>query len=171
MDPMPPRFCSACGTELVLQTLEGRPRGVCPGCDVVAYQNPAPAAGAVIRRGHSVLLCRRAIEPFLGTWGIPAGYQEYDETIETTAAREVREETGLVVRLTSLIDVFSGQDDPRKPSVLVVFEAEEIDGELEPGSDCDEVGFFPLDALPRSVGFRHHRLLLERLATGAERTW
>lgn len=143
----------------------------CPACGQVAWENPVPAAAVAVRRGREVLLCRRTIEPYRGQWELPAGYQEVDETIETTAVREVREETGLVVRLTGLVDVITTPDDPRKPSLLVVFEAEEMDGELRPGEDCDEVAFVPLDELPREIAFCNNRLILDRLRKGLQRTW
>jgi ADP-ribose pyrophosphatase YjhB (NUDIX family) len=168
---MPPRFCSECGARLVARDVDGRPRQHCESCDRIVYENPVPAAAVAVRRGRAVLLCRRAIEPFRGSWTLPAGYQEIDETIETTAVREVREETGLVVRLTGLLDVLTTTDDPRKPAILVVYEAEEVEGELLPGSDANEVAFHPLDALPQPVGFSNHRRILERLSHGVTRRW
>jgi ADP-ribose pyrophosphatase YjhB (NUDIX family) len=171
---MPPRFCIACGTELATRELEGRPRQICPACDHVAYENPVPAAAVVVRRGsggREVLLVRRTIEPYAGQWGLPAGYQEVDETIETAAVREVREETGLMVKLTGLIDVFTTPDDPRKPSILVVYEAEEVDGELEPGDECSEVAFVSLDELPEELAFANNRVVLRRLRDGVTREW
>lgn len=165
------RFCSWCGVALESRQVEGRARSVCPGCDRVAYDNPVPAAAVVVRRTGQVLLGRRNIDPYLGSWTLPAGYQEVDESIQATAVREVREETGLIVRLTGLLDALSTQDDPRKPSLLIVFEGEEVEGELEPGSDCDEVAFFDLDGLPRDIGFRNHRIVLERIRSGEEREW
>lgn len=130
-----------------------------------------PAAAVVVRRDREVLLCRRTIEPYSGLWSLPAGYQEVDETIETAAVREVREETGLIVRLTGLVDVFTTPDDPRKPSLLVVYDAEEIDGELEPGDECSEVAWKSLDDLPRDIAFANNRVVLERLRTGETREW
>lgn len=168
---MTPRFCSACGAPLVARVLEGRERRWCEGCAAVVYENPVPAAAVAVRRPGEVLLCRRDIEPYSGSWTLPAGYQEIDETIESTAVREVREETGLVVRLTGLLDVLTTDDDPRKAAILVVYEAEEVDGELLPGDDAREVAFHRLDDLPEPVGFRNHRLVLDRLRKGVARTW
>jgi 8-oxo-dGTP diphosphatase len=168
---MRPRFCSDCGTALEAREIEGRERQACPGCQQVAYQNPVPAAAVVVRRGDDILLCRRNIEPYAGHWGLPAGYQEIDESIETAAVREVREETGLIVKLSGLLDVFTTPDDFRKPSILVVYLGVEVDGELCPGSDCSEAAFLPLGDLPRDLAFHNNRLILERLRTGAERSW
>jgi ADP-ribose pyrophosphatase YjhB (NUDIX family) len=137
----------------------------------VVYENPVPAAAVVVRREGQVLLCRRCIDPYRGSWTLPAGYQEVDETIETTAVREVREETGLVVRLTALLDVMTTTDDPRKPAILVVYEAEEVEGELLPGTDADEVGFHVLEQLPEPLGFANHRRILERLRRKEVRAW
>jgi ADP-ribose pyrophosphatase YjhB (NUDIX family) len=166
-----PRFCIACGTRLVAREIDGRARQTCPGCGHVAYENPVPAAAVAVTRDRQVLLCRRNIDPYRGSWTLPAGYQEVDETIESTAVREVREETGLIVRLTGLLDVLTTDDDPRKAAILVVYAAEEVDGELLPGSDAQEVAFHALDDLPGDVGFYNHRLVLERLRTGGQRTW
>lgn len=130
-----------------------------------------PAAAVAVRRDDHVLLCRRAIDPFRGTWMLPAGYQEVDEDIESTAVREVREETGLIVRLTGLLDVLTSTDDPRKAAVLIVYSAVEVDGELQPGSDASEAAFHPLSELPDHVGFSNHRVVLERLRKGGQRTW
>ena len=168
---MQPRFCIACGVRLAEREIEGRARRVCPGCGHVAYENPVPAAAVAVRRGRQVLLCRRGIDPYRGTWTLPAGYQEVDETIETAAVREVREETGPIVKLTGLLDVLTTTDDPRKAAILVVYEAEEVDGDLLPGSDAHEVAFHPLDHLPEDVGFINHRLVLERLRKGVPKTW
>jgi ADP-ribose pyrophosphatase YjhB (NUDIX family) len=137
----------------------------------VRYENPVPAAATVVLRDREVLLCRRCIEPFRGSWTLPAGYQEVDESIESTAIREVREETGLVVRLTGLLDVMTTTDDPRKAAILVVFLAEEVDGELRPGDDADDVAFHSIDDLPEDVGFINHRRILQRLQSGETRQW
>ena len=88
------KYCSNCGS-LVSKTIpagDNRERWVCGDCDYVHYQNPRIVVGCVPARGDEVLLCRRAIEPRLGYWTVPAGFMELGETMEEGAARETREE-------------------------------------------------------------------------------
>ena len=59
---------------------------------------------ALIERDGELLLERRAD---FGTWGIPGGGLDEDETVEEGLTREVLEETGLVVVSTELVGVFS----------------------------------------------------------------
>ena len=50
-----------------------RQRDVCTTCGFVDYKNPKVVVAAVVVRGRSVLLCKRAIEPSAGKWGFPQG--------------------------------------------------------------------------------------------------
>ena len=161
----------ACGSALTQAPIEGRDRAICRACRRVHWENPVPAAAVAVLDGSRILLCRRAIQPYRGQWGLPAGYQEVDETCENAAVREVREETGLIVRLTGLLDVLTTPDDPRKASILVVYSGEAVDGELEPGSDVDEAAWYSLNELPSELAFHNNRVLLERLRKGEVRRW
>jgi 8-oxo-dGTP diphosphatase len=135
----------------------GVARRGCPRCGFIAYRNPVPACGVVIVRSGAVLLARRGHEPRKDAWGIPAGFMEYGEHPERTAVREALEETGLRVRLTGLFGVYAGRDDPRTRAVLILYHAKVVGGRLRPGDDASEVGYFPLDRLPRPIAFRAHR--------------
>ena len=73
---------------------EDRERRVCDGCGFIDYVNPRIVAGVVAHREGKILLCRRAIEPRMGFWTLPAGFMELGETTSQGAARETSEELG-----------------------------------------------------------------------------
>src|SRR5512142_3022588 len=61
--------------------------------------------GVVIHRGR-VLLVLRAREPLKGRWSIPGGMVEHGEGLESAAARELKEEPGLLVEPYKVVEVF-----------------------------------------------------------------
>ncbi len=168
------RHCPICAAALGKKQVEERERLWCPDCGLILYLNPAAAAAAVVLRGREVLLIRRCSAPYRDHWTLPAGYEEYDEPPMLTAVRETKEETGLDVRVTGLLDVLYTEDDPRKRGILVVYLCEVVGGEIRAGDDAAEARFFPIDALPAEIGFRNNRRILERvrteLGTGGVRT-
>jgi ADP-ribose pyrophosphatase YjhB (NUDIX family) len=86
--------CSNCGGCLIVTTPPGddRPRFFCPACHTVHYENPKMVVGCIPEHNDRILLCRRAIEPRLGLWTLPAGYLENGETVNAGAEREAFEE-------------------------------------------------------------------------------
>ncbi|MCZ6686376.1 MAG: NUDIX hydrolase, partial [Gammaproteobacteria bacterium] len=89
------KFCSDCGQPVVQKVPRGDslPRDVCESCGAIHYQNPKMVVGCVPEHEDGrILLCKRAIEPRLGFWTVPAGFMENGETLEAAAARETREE-------------------------------------------------------------------------------
>ena len=71
---------------------DGISRNICDHCGLINYENPKIVAGVVAVWQDSILMCRRAIEPRIGFWTLPAGFMENNETIAQGAAREAREE-------------------------------------------------------------------------------
>jgi 8-oxo-dGTP diphosphatase len=117
---------------------------------------------AIVQDGQ-VLMVRRRHEPFKGQWTLPSGFLEYGETPEQAAVREVREEIGVEVELTGLVDVLLERGDPRGLCLLVVYAGRIVGGRLRAGDDAAEVRAFPLDHIPEKIAFLAHRQALERV--------
>ena len=81
---------------------------------------------------------------------------EYSESPSHCCIREVKEETNLDVRLASSFKVYSGSDDPRTRSVLIMYIAEIQGGKMVAGDDASELKFFPFDKLPDNLAFESH---------------
>ena len=63
------------------------------------------------------------------------------------AEREALEETGLQVQITGLLDIYP-RDAAGGADLLIVYWAQATGGELRPGDDAAEVGYFSPEALP-----------------------
>jgi len=130
-----------------------------------------PAASAVIfdRRGR-LLLQQRSDG---GQWGLPGGSVEIGESVRDAVAREVREETGLIVAVRRLVGVYSvpSLQLVRYPDgnvwhyVSVSFECAVRGGSL---ATCDEtlaLEYFPLRRLPPTL-LDHHRIRIRDASSG-----
>lgn len=157
------RFCPRCGHELPPLPADDRriARQDCPACGAAHFQNAKPCAGALVTRDGKVLLGRRGIEPFKGWWDIPGGFLEPWEHPAAGAAREVAEETGLVVRptrvLAIIVDTYGEGGDY---TLNIFFLAEIVGGEARPADDVVELGWFGPDELPEQIAFANGRQAL-----------
>ena len=115
-------------------------------------------AGVVVRDAHGRVLLERRSD--CGYWGLLGGRIEKGESVEQAAVREVKEESGLDVRITRLLGVYS---DPHEGRIVaysetdiiqlvdVVVEAEILGGELTRSAESEELRFFALDDLPAEI--------------------
>jgi ADP-ribose pyrophosphatase YjhB (NUDIX family) len=116
------------------------------------------SVSAVVRqRGEPdrILLMKRSDNRH---WGLPGGYVEPGESVQTAARREVREETGFEIEIERLVGVYSDPrmqvidygDGRRVHAINLCFEAVAgVQGELETPDETLEWGFFAVDALPQ----------------------
>jgi len=155
----PIRFCPQCATAVERQTLFGEERSVCPSCGWIYFADPKVAVAVLVEKNGKILLTRRINEPHQGRWTLPAGFVNAHEDPEAAAIRECREETGLTVAITALVDVIGGREHPRGADILIAYRAKIIGGKLQPGDDADEADFFSYDALPELAFKTTHRLL------------
>lgn len=121
---------------------------------------PIVGIGGVVIEDNRALLVRRGAEPLLGQWSIPGGSLELGETLEEGVARELLEETGLVVRVVQLIELFERivpgeaksdrvKSAPRFHYVIADYLCERISGEATAASDVTAVAFVREEELGR----------------------
>ena len=117
------------------------------------YPRPSVTADmAVFRegeRGMELLLIRRGGHPFLGKWALPGGFSEPGETVDETAARELREETNLEDLPLTPFGFFSMPGrDVRAWTMSEGFAAILPADSPEPvaGDDARETGWFTVDS-------------------------
>ena len=146
-EPPAYRFCPRCGNPLDSRVLRAGepPRLVCGACTFVFFLDPKVASGVVFSYDGGVLLVQRAIHPSYGKWVFPGGYVDRGETLESAALREVREESGLVVRLTRLLGVYSFPDNP---VIVVAYAGDVMGGSLTIDDESLAIRSFPPAEIP-----------------------
>jgi ADP-ribose pyrophosphatase YjhB (NUDIX family) len=129
----------------------GRSAAVFVGCSATLFDDA--------RRG--ILLTRRADN---GRWCLPGGHFEPGEDVAEACVREMREETGLEVRVVRLIGVYSSPNFVldygelgRFQVVALNFEVEALGGELGLSDETTGVGYFTAEETASLDLLEHHR--------------
>lgn len=113
---------------------------------------PLIGVGAIIVEDNRVVVVRRAHEPLKGQWSVPGGVLELGETLHSGAAREALEETGLVVEVGEVLEVFDrivrdGYGRVQFHYVLIDFLCRRVSGELRAGEDASEARWVTAEEL------------------------
>ena len=117
-----------------------------------------------------ILLIERCKPPFQGMWALPGGKLNADDiSLERAAQREVEEETGVELALTSLIQVCTFGDVGRNPrgryiSTLYLVPPFDASLSIRAGYDARDVRWFPVSNLP-PLAFDHASLLAAALVS------
>ncbi|NQD68480.1 NUDIX hydrolase [Bacillus haikouensis] len=115
-----------------------------------------PGAVVLIMNEKGELLLQHRTD---GNWGLPGGQMELRESLEDTARREVKEETGLEMGKLELLDIFSGPDyfitfsnGDEVYSVTAVYVTHEPKGNIKIDyTESIDMQYFHLDELPDGV--------------------
>lgn len=105
---------------------------------------PVLGVGAVVLLEGRIVLVKRAHAPLEGQWNLPGGGVEVGETLQAACAREILEETGLVVRIGPMIEVFDRimfdtEKNVQYHFVLIDYLCQATGGSLRNGSDASEI--------------------------------
>ncbi len=161
-------FCSSCGTAYAPPLTYPR---VCPSCTTQVWSNPIPVSVVLVpvrhALGEGLLVVRRSIEPKKGLLALTGGFLEDHETWQQGGAREVREETGVVLDPSTLSSFWFTSTAPQPNRVLLFSMARPIDAAVMPAfvtsNETSERGLiFGPDGLETVFAFDLHVAALQR---------
>src|ERR1700722_2958236 len=96
---------------------------------------------------NRILLGKRNKDPQRGSWIIPGGKIHAFESIAEAAARELREETGLIVEVGDHFNVYEIINPPNEHRIVIYSWGKVVGGEPKASDDISELKFFELDEL------------------------
>ncbi len=161
MRPEEVKFCPKCGTPIKWEYRFGQERPLCPACGFIYFADPKVAVAVLVESEQGILLVRRANEPFRGLWTLPAGFVNGGEDPAEAAIRECLEETGLVVKITAILDIHAGREHPRGSDFIVFYRGQVAGGTLHAGDDADAAEWFERGGLP-GLAFKSTKMILEQ---------
>jgi ADP-ribose pyrophosphatase YjhB (NUDIX family) len=113
-------FCSYCGAKYALPLIYPRK---CSACTTTVWSNPVPVSVVLVpvfdRNREGLMVIRRGIEPHVGKIALLGGFLEDHESWQQGGAREVLEETGLVIDVASIEPLWFSSTEPRPNRVLL----------------------------------------------------
>ncbi len=153
-------YCPECGNHLEVKKENNREQLFCSACDKFVYQNPVPVvAGLIQNQKKEILLIKRGIEPCRGSWALPSGFMELDETPQQCVLREIKEETNLDCKIVHLLGVYQQKGWRYKSIIVIAYILEPIGGKPEACDDADELQYIPYKSLPQ-IPFKSHRKII-----------
>lgn len=159
------QFCPLCTSELEYGLEHVK---VCPNCEFVHYDNPVPVVACLVPIEDKIVLVQRGAPPFIGQWCLPCGFMNRHEHPKAAAARETKEETGLIVRLEQILSACNPSPEDYPLNQLVIhYLGRVVGGTLQAGDDAQAVRLFQKDELP-NICFRSHRMIIDEWFKG---TW
>lgn len=118
---------------------------------------------AVVELDGDVLLLERNHPPFDGSWVLPGGLVERNETAREACARETKEEVGLDVSVGELVGLYDDPDRDERGNVSVAYRCTPLGEQTPtPREEASRVETFDPENLPE-IGFDHERIVTDAL--------
>ncbi len=137
------RCCSRCGRQM--ERISGESGRKCLACGALHFPHIHPCIIVLVRRGDEVLLVRKA-EWADGRFSLVAGFVDRGECLEETVAREVLEETGILVQNIRYV---GSQSWPFPSQLMAGFVADYAGGEIVvEEKELEDARWFSISALP-----------------------
>ncbi len=161
------KYCPICGSDrFVINNFKSKR---CESCGFIYYFNPSSATVAVIINSKKeILVATRANEPAKGTFDLPGGFVDLNESAESAVMREVEEETGLRIKSVQYLFsipnlyVYSGFE-VETTDLFFLCEADE-GAKFSAHDDVSELQFLPIAELDSSkFGLQSVRQGIERI--------
>lgn len=158
------KFCPRCASQLTTRSDGGRDRPACPDTECGYFDYGVftiGCSGVVVREEAGVkkiLIIQRGQEPFAGTWQLPGGYAEHDETISLAVEREIMEESGVQAKVSDVVGFRHMPGHPKGGvnNIYMIFRLEYISGEPRAdGDETAEAAFFTVEELAAMDGVQN----------------
>ncbi len=135
----------ACKSDLSLEKVKGL------FCNEVGYQTPKVDTRAAIFKDKKILL----VHENNGTWSLPGGWCDVNQSVAENTIKEVYEEAGLNISVDTLIAV-QDRNKHNMPIyaygvVKIFFLCSVIDGEFAPNIETTESRYFSIDEIPNNL--------------------
>lgn len=115
-------------------------------------------AGVIFNDQHEILLFHHTYRGKRYPWGLPGGWLDPREDPAVCIVREIREETGLEVRVLRPLMI---ENAVLVRHLTAIYLCEFVRGEFRPSAEVDAMQYFPKDHLPAMLDTQ--KTLLEKL--------
>lgn len=125
------------------------------------------ATAIITKLPNMILLIKRLTRPFSGYWALPGGRLDPGETVEQTAIRETKEETGLDVVIVNKIGEYHEkgvQDNIEYDYLPACFLMKVVGGQIrKQKNEIETLRFFSLNNIPKKLAFEHNKMIKDYL--------